>query len=267
MSSRSPLTVCLLCFGDELVLARRAGEHLLALPPSDVVRDYRLLFNSPSPALLAFSDELGKALVLKHRGVVHRYVAPTNRYKYPLMRRALYDPVRPCAPQFFWCDDDTYLAPPWTWDFVVDRLRTYDFIGQRWYRRLQDNQWQWIMTQPWFRPQAGRPDRLQFFQGSCWGIRTELLYRWNWPDKALRHCGGDSLLGELARQQAWTLSQLSHDYEHGAHINADLAGRHSKSPRRGYRELEFAADFIPGMYYSTLHQEFPVEISTYGSHV
>lgn len=256
------LTVCLLSFGDEIDLFRRASAHLRALDPRGV-SDYRILLNSPRAALLDHGHRIAERLASEHGVPAHCYAAPEGRYKYPLMRRVLYDEQRPCAPLFFWCDDDTYLQPPWSWQDVADHLLDHEAIGQLWHRKIQGRQTLWVMSQPWFNPQIGPPLKLRFMQGSCWGARTASLRQWNWPPPGLRHCGGDSLLGALAEQQQWNIYALSHGYGHGAHINADLAGRHSKSPRRGHREPEFAADFLPGREYDTSHQQFSCKVDTY----
>lgn len=202
------------------------------------------------------------------------YIADNNQYKYPIMRRMLREPVAP-AKYVGWLDDDAYWeiiarTEEW-WQELETALSKDSMVGKLYKLPCQGNQWLWIENQPWFKPESGFAEQVyyqqprqtkptfRFCQGSCWFTTTELLYKLDWPVKDLRHCGGDSLLGEAYRQQGWTLGK----FETGIHFNADWQGNHSKMPRRGYTEPECGRDFRKDAPVDHSHHDFQVTIEEY----
>src|SRR5262249_31414752 len=112
-----------------------------------------------------------------------------------------------------------------------------DYIGQSWWVNYLPGQEEMIRSQPWYRgvpfqTHAGRSG-VRFMTGGFMAVRSQCLREANfpdtsfrWKDDTLRQYGGDTLLGEIARQLGWT--QVIHE----AHVkvNVDLAGRPPPPP-------------------------------------
>jgi hypothetical protein len=80
--------------------------------------------------------------------------------------------------------------------------------------------------------------------GGFLAIRSERLREADFPDTErawkgdlLKQYGGDTLLGEIARQLGWTRAT----YEAHVKVNVDLEGKHP-APRRGGTGRQFGAD-------------------------
>jgi hypothetical protein len=84
---------------------------------------------------------------------------------------------------------------------------------------------------------------MRFATGGFWVIKTELLYRYNYPWPELDHNGGDSLLGELCLQQDLRLQQ----FKEGVKINASRDGKESAAKRRGTSQKPLGHDFQPSV--------------------
>jgi hypothetical protein len=105
-----------------------------------------------------------------------------------------------------------------------------------------------IRAQPWYRgvpfqTRDGRPGTHDMTGGFI-ALRTDCLHQANFPDVTMRwkgrglvQYGGDTLLGEIARQLGWS----QHTHTTGLHINVDLAGNHP-APRRGGIGRQFGSD-------------------------
>jgi hypothetical protein len=105
-----------------------------------------------------------------------------------------------------------------------------------------------IRAQPWYREvpfdeREGKPGTF-FMTGGFVAVRTECLRQANfpdveaaWKDDKLKQYGGDTLLGEIARQLGWT--RAAHDRH--IHVNVDLEGKHP-APRRGGTGRQFGSD-------------------------
>ena len=70
----------------------------------------------------------------------------------------------------------------------------------------------------------------KFITGGWWTIRSELLYRYNYPWPVLDHRGGDVMLGECLRQN----NHVLRSFLSGVAINAGADGKNCTSPRRGF---------------------------------
>jgi hypothetical protein len=162
----------------------------------------------------------------------HVYWSPCNVYKYPMMRRMLY--TRPITtPYTMWFDDDSWIHPaasPAWFSSVADAMADADMAGSVWERELQGNQAAWIESRPWYAGKKfARGDRTKFCTGGWWTIRTEILQKWDWPDRDIVHFGGDQMLGVLCSQQGYRVKH----FEAGVAINADGSGKCSSARRRG----------------------------------
>jgi hypothetical protein len=178
-------------------------------------------------------------------------------YKYPLMRRLLFDqPIT--TPYVMWFDDDSYIkesAPSDWFERVADKMRTADMISKIYTMRLKGNQAHWIEDQPWFTGKS-IPRTVNFAQGGWWVIETEILQKWNWPPPGDWHNGGDVMMGHLLHQQNLKLR----NFEDHLGINADDTGKASSAKRRGANTRPLGADYerqsqpavTPGNWMDTL---------------
>lgn len=220
----SQFTVCALLYGDHPELAQRCLDPLLR----DVVfprEQLRIATN-------AISDRTKQYLDTKHHEYTS-YFHDENKYKYPVMREMIHGSPRITTPYTMWFDDDSYITQPLdAWLPQVARvMEQADIIGSQYSMNWQGQQQSFVRQQPWY---AGKDPaerkRIVFVTGGWWTIRTELLYRYDYPWPALQHNGGDTMLGELCYQQGLRMRQ----FRTGVCINADARGVESASPRRGY---------------------------------
>lgn len=236
------ITVSLLFYGDHPELADRCLRSLWERLPDarGHVRDLRLGYNAISPRTRQVTDWFVTQAAAQGWPLV-TYDCPQNACKYPLMRRMLREDPVPPATWVMWFDDDSYLTgPPGWWQQLLAAAAEADMLGKLYTQGVVGQQWDWVSRQRWFNPQVGPPPvqrrhrgpAFRFATGGWWLIRSQLLAAYDWPTRELRHRGGDCLLGELCRHQHLRLI----NWEDGVRINADQAGRHSKSPRRGVDE-------------------------------
>lgn len=248
-------TVCVLIYGDFPHLARRCLSSLLASGmPVDIVDGVRVGLHEVGPRTLEELEILQEFPV-----PVHTFEPDNgNVYKYPTMRKMLRAELSYESSHVMWFDDDSYLdadSSTW-WNEVDEAARQADMLGQPWHLGLNDNMWKWYQTQPWFNPYVGRPKRIRFAQGAWWCLKRSIIDELNWPIPELRHCGGDSLLGEVLRHKGYKITH----FDRGVRINACNEGRHSKSARRGYSERVIGWTY-DGTPYPTDHQNFSLKIT------
>jgi Flp pilus assembly protein TadD len=256
-------TVCILTFGDYLPYFRRCLDSVLRHTPAGRI-ELRLGFNA-APASVAYARqrlpvETGEAESAELPGGVRRtsfvscgglivrlWDSPVNRYKEPMARLLFHD--TPLTTDYaVWFDDDSFVEEGW-WEALCPLLDYHvDYIGQSWWVDYMAGQEEMIRAQPWhrgvpFERRAGRPG-VWFMTGGFLAIRAERLRQADFPDtdltwngETLQQFGGDTLLGEIARQLGWTRAV------HDAHIkvNVDLEGKHP-APRRGGAGRQFGAD-------------------------
>jgi len=142
------------------------------------------------------------------------YQPPQNVGKYPLMRRMFYDQARPLGERVIWFDDDSYMlaeAGSQTWWGRVGQLtRSHPVVGQLWTIRQRGEQYRHIQQQPWYGGMPVLPNHVfRFATGGWWIADSTFLSTWDYPFRELYHNGGDSILGELVRQQRRTLGKFS----------------------------------------------------------
>src|SRR5579884_1515169 len=218
-------TVCVLTYGDFLNYYQRCLESLLATTPLDAV-ELRLGFNSAPKSFAYALGRLAGADTPRHNllpGAVERYAwdgpagvpvlawqSPANLYKEP-MARLMYHDVRLGTDYTLWLDDDSFVEPGW-WEALVPPMdQGVDYLGQPWWVTYLPGQEEMFRTQPWYRgvPFARRDGRtgVDFMTGGFMGLRTDRLYEADFPNTnvrwrgmSLQQYGGDTLLGEIARQ-------------------------------------------------------------------
>jgi len=264
------LSVCVLTYGDFFPLAERClGSIVNTIEEArEIVADFRIGLNEVCAETRRFSLQWASHVWHTHQVPVYLFESQHNVFQYPLMRRMFFQDRLPLASLVMWFDDDSFLEgqPGW-WSRVVEAIQRADIIGQtQWYRPIEGNQWDWISRQSWFNPEIGSPAEIdgqpcfRFCQGAWWVVRSEILHRYDWPTPELRHKGGDSLFGELARHQRLRLGEFSE----GVRINADQRGVHSEAPRRGHTEPALGVEYTPDQPVDLSHHDFSVEVTVYG---
>lgn len=232
-SARPPFTVCVLLFGDYPGLARRCLDSLQRAVDPARVSDFRVGMNAVSEATKEVAYGFGRSCLAP----CHVYQAVDNRncYKYPLMRRMLHDRERPPADRIMWFDDDSYLltADAAWWAKVEKASDQACVLGSIYTMKcpFKPGQQAAIPLLPWYTGQPiAAPYCPQFPTGGWWVARTEILKQWDYPFLDLANNGGDSIFGELCRQQGYSVKA----FRVGVAINYDKGrGGESRSVRRG----------------------------------
>jgi hypothetical protein len=185
---------------------------------------------------------------------ISQYDTSTNRGKYPMMRRMLYDPGNPITSEYVvWFDDDSYVSEPDNWlDKLEEAMQTCDMCGQQMSAVLTGGQPYWITTQPWYTGKPvvygswrGKPDTPQvpaFAVGGWWCASMSMLRDLDWPPPNIIHRGGDYMLGEAMRQNYYRLR----NWRKGVVINAAMdSTTDASSPRRGWDPVPVGVDYVP----------------------
>jgi hypothetical protein len=189
--------------------------------------------------LLTFHTESGMKVTL--------WDSSENLYKEPMSRLMYYS--MPLESEYaIWLDDDSYVDPGW-WQALRELLdQRVDYVGQDWWLTYRPGQTEMYQTRPWYRGvpflvQEGK-NGSRFMTGGFMAVRMSRLLEANYPDtdfvwkrETLQHDGGDSMLGEIARQLGWTRAVHST----GVHVNVDLEGKYP-APRRGFTGRMFGSD-------------------------
>jgi hypothetical protein len=261
------ITLCCLFYGHYVEQAERCLSSIAreVVKRPDYVREFRLACNTPSKELKRVVTEFADRLYL-HCRIPSSVVFTDTELKYPTMR-LLFHHLTSCSQlgdYIMWFDDDSYFEdlPATWWDELSDQMQIHDMVGQFWLMPIQGNQWEWVQTQPWFDESKGMPPKrhrqtrcFEFCQGAWWVARSRLMLDYDWPIPELRHNGGDSMLGELIRQQGLSMGR----FHGGVRINADERGRHSKAKRRGLSEKRIGWDYA-GKPLDTSHQQFNYQV-------
>lgn len=223
------LTVCALFYGDYLDLAKRCLGSIEALPQGwEHVRDFRLGMNQVSRDTEQYVHEWAQRMAEDRQIPCRVYTTTSSALKYPMMRKLFFN-SETLAKYTMWFDDDSYLENrPEFWELVVKKMKTADLIGQHWYKDLSGSQQSWIADQPWGETRCGWT-KVKFCTGGWWTIRSAVLEKYDYPWRALRHKGGDMMLGALCLCQKLRMEF----FDTGVRINADSTGAHSKAARRG----------------------------------
>jgi len=252
------VSVCVLLYGHHTDLAKRClGSIEAALPSPDLIQDFRIGKNGVSESTSEYVREWVGRVHLKTRIPCITYAPFGNVLKYPTMRRMFFDDKNPLADYTMWFDDDSYIDGGHNfWSDVVNIMKSFDMVGQHWYKGFIGRQRDWIKTQKWAIYPEVEASKVRFCTGGWWTIRSRILHEFDWPFKAIRHKGGDMILGELFRQQGLRMGQFCR----GVRINADAEGGHSKAARRGYSanngiEMEVGYNYA-GNPLSEDHQKF-----------
>lgn len=237
----SDYTICVLLFGDYNKLARRCLVPLRGLREQT---DVRVGLNQ----VCENTREIAAAVATT--GHIWEYTE--NRHKYPVMREMIQGVAPITTPYTMWFDDDSYIDVPLDHFFgAVDKtMANADMLGSLYTLGWIGQQREFVRSQSWYNGKDPNDHpKIRFATGGWWCIRTELLYKFNYPWPDLDHRGGDVMLGELMYQQDLRLKH----FKYGVKINADDAGRESQAARRGFDQPPFGAHFDVGIS-ETLHR-------------
>ena len=242
---RPEFSVCVLLYGGFEHLARRCLSSIEKSSYDGHVQDFRIALNRVSPQVHEYAVNWASRQSSPTIFYQTRWPDDEPALKYPVMRKMFQDSQAELARTMMWFDDDSYLSEltalstSYWWDELAAHAQKYQVIGQTWGLPITSARWEWIMTQPWYNPKVPRLDVIRFPQGAWWCANSGMLNLMGWPIPELRHCGGDSLFGEVLRHtEIPVLECCKH-----VHINADSKGQHSKAARRGFNERPLGEEY------------------------
>ncbi len=220
-SVQFPVTICVLCYGQNVDLARRFLQSLYSYTDVSLF-SLRVGLNEVENATRQLFQKYSK----KFQNI-DLFIESKNIFKNPLMRRLFHEkPIR--SAWTIWCDDDTHFTrPDWLQRLALKIEHSPDVAMWGWVHVL----WRrdkaildWIRHASWYRGtpflrgtdlDGNRAAEFRFAPGAFWAIRTEVLYKLNWPDPRLIHADEDFLLGEALRQN----SLLIENFNYGIKVN------------------------------------------------
>lgn len=218
------ITVCVLCYGPHVELARKCLNSIFSTVPAEQL-DVRVGCNAVEPATMDY---------LKTLPVTKIYDVPENPGKYRTMSRMFYDSSCPITTEYLcWLDDDvTLCANDWlkrSAEMVVANhnrgVRMYGNIflhdilrGCRDRNRAVN----WFHSATWWRgrnllargtlKEANNGSVIRFVSGWFWWLWTGVLKQCTIPDPRLEH-NGDIAVAEQVRQMGWSIGQLNRNKE------------------------------------------------------
>jgi hypothetical protein len=226
-------TICILLFGDFPQLARRCLTSIAPVAAATGVT-LRIGMNAVSDATRSLVTELFSDANYQ----VIAIDSGENICKYPMMRKLLYElDGGVTTPRVMWFDDDSCVKDPTRGAAWLESLRALAagaaLIGSKYTKSWEGKQREWVKAQPWYggNDPTTRPKAV-FVQGAWWVADMDVLRSLDYPWPALRHRGGDVMLGEAMLQRGMTILR----YNDNVAINADAALTESKALRRGVDE-------------------------------
>jgi len=200
-------SICAIFYGDYLALAEKL---LTSLKITAHIQDVRLGLNAVSPQVRNYVNSWALQQMSAYPVYIYEDECSNNLGKYPLMRQMFKD--KKLAAKIMWFDDDSFLdevSVDW-WDTALMLGQQYTQVGALHSIGQKRKQYEGIAQQSWF---TGKPvngyHRYKFATGGWWIADTDFLTKWDYPFVVLHHNGGDSILGELIRQQGGSLGEFS----------------------------------------------------------
>jgi len=204
--------VCVLCYGDHPELADRCLSSIVSRCRMPEVKTVRVGLNAVAPITRKLVCDLLRKLPMS-LGVMVFDAGEANRLKYPMMRKMFASGM--LGEFTMWFDDDSAIQSKasTTWfDTALAVAKNRDLVGKIYMQRPVGHQAENIKKQPWYTgKELKKGDWFKFVTGGFWIARTSILKKWDYPFSAIRHNGGDVMLGELCRQQGLKVFNFDHD--------------------------------------------------------
>lgn len=210
-----PVTICVVCYGRNIELARRFLSTLYRCTAPSLFT-LRAGLNEVEPATLELFHEYAERF-----GNIELFIEPQNIFKNPLMRRMFRE--KPLVSRWtIWCDDDTHFTrSDWLQRLglkieCAPEVAMWGKLFVLWSR--DEFVLEWIRAAAWYRglpptretaPDGAEATKFCFATGAFWAARTEVLSQINWPDPRLIHANEDFLLSEALRQNGWKLGRFA----------------------------------------------------------
>ena len=260
-------------YGDYPEIAKRLLD---SLDVHDCVKDFRFGLNQVGTSTRDYIHNWAFRHFRDKPVYCYEESSGSNLGKYPILRQMLRD--RPLADRVMWFDDDSYVDPAaganW-WRIAADVSNKKIQVGAVHFIMQRNRQHEVIVKQPWFTGKSiNKRHRFEFVTGGWWIANSEFLLKWDYPFPALYHNGGDSILGELIRQQNGKLINFSKGIQ--CHCeNCVGSGNHKGKPvvhintggRKGRRGLGVRDEryvWEDGNSFPALsHQNFNMTVSRY----
>jgi hypothetical protein len=217
-----PLTLCLVSYGANPQLVRRLLESFEKFSDTSLF-SLRVGLN----AVCSETEKVVREFQRKN-GKVYVSTSRKNIFKIPMMRRLLHE-RRVETAWTIWCDDDTYFTrADWLHRLAlkIEGAPNIDMWGWMHVVWITENETlDWMRRAPWYRRrpfhkgtdlEGRRAVELRFATGGFWAIKTEVLYKLDWPDPRLVQGGDDFILGEALHQNGCKIG----NFKHGVAISA-----------------------------------------------
>lgn len=220
-SVRFPITICVVCYGQNFALAERFLASLYRYTPVSLF-SLRAGLNEVEPATASlFADYAARF------GNIECFVEPRNIFKNPLMHQMFHSRLLE-SEWVVWCDDDTHFRrADWLHRLAlkIERAPHISMWGMKhklWRRDATILEWiqtaRWYRGVPWMRGldlEGKEAVEFHFATGGFWAMRAEVVRQLDWPDPRLIHANEDFILGEALRQNG---SEIG-DFRYGVSIN------------------------------------------------
>lgn len=265
-------SIAALFYGDYAELAQRLLDSFQHF---DYIEDIRLGLNAVSGESREYI--LGWAKKTSSIKPVYIFEEQDNNNvgKYPLMRQ-MFNYV-PLADYVMWFDDDSFfdsdVSIKW-WDRVARQVQLSTQIGAVHSIQQRNKQFEVIPSQPWYGGKSvNSKHRYRFATGGWWAGSSNFLIEHDYPFKALHHNGGDSILGELIRQQNGTVvkfdlarchceSCIKKPFNLKGVVNINVGGRAGRRGLGVTGERYVWSNGVDDNEYT--HQDFNLKVTTYG---
>jgi GT2 family glycosyltransferase len=204
-----PVTICVLLYGDHYALCERFFAKLLQHTRPDLFQ-LRIGLNAVSQATL---DYVSRQVPSEN---VHVFRSESNLYKGGMMRRMFYEaPVR--TPWTIWFDDDSYpMRSDWLEALVlaIEAFPHIDLFGKHLFLYPNERLVSFLRTSRWFRGLEFQKDAqgrtiIEFIAGGFWAVRSQWIYKLDWPDPRISHFEEDCIFSEALRQNGGRIQQFT----------------------------------------------------------
>jgi hypothetical protein len=264
-------SVCAILYGDYPNLAK---DLLSSFRYTAHIQDIRLGLNAVSKETKEYVEGWATKQMKSCPVYLYEEEQGKNLGKYPLMRQMFKD--RQLASKTMWFDDDSFLDATYTdwWDKALILSKQHTQVGALHKMVQHGRQHEVVIKQPWF---TGKPFNARslyvFATGGWWVADTAFLAKWDYPFADLYHNGGDSILGEVVRQQGGSLGEYHKgvqcycencqktNIKLNAVVRINVGGR---SGRRGIGKTDEQVLWKDGNVNPSLaHQSFELKITRY----